>query len=61
MTLQKHEVNLGSRTFKVLIPIQGVEDLYVIRTDTKGAVILGNECGLEMLENILIAAAQGTV
>lgn len=57
MTFQKHEVNLGSRTFKVLIPVQGVEDLYVVSTDAKGAVILGNECGLEMLENILIVAA----
>jgi CDP-glycerol glycerophosphotransferase (TagB/SpsB family) len=41
----------------VLIPIPDIEDLYVVSTDTKGAIILGNESSLEKLENILTVAA----
>jgi len=57
ITFRKYEVKLGSRTYKVLIPIPDIEDLYVVSTDATGAVILGNECSLEKFENILTVAA----
>jgi hypothetical protein len=58
MTLNKYEITLGNRSYKIFTPDSHLEDFFVLSTDVRGAIILGNEHSLELLANLLLFSAK---
>jgi len=54
----KYEVKLGNKIYIILIPIFKLTKLYVISTDVRSAIVLGNESNLEYFSKLLLVMSQ---
>ncbi|MCR8843337.1 hypothetical protein NQ117_06545 [Paenibacillus sp. SC116] len=57
ITIKKYEITLGKKIYKVITTAEPVQDMYVLKTNTQGGIILGNETSLHTLENMFLLSS----
>ncbi|MBD8497262.1 hypothetical protein [Paenibacillus arenosi] len=57
ITIKRYEVTLGKKIYKVITTAEPIPDLFVLKTNTCGGIILGNETSLNILEKMFLLSS----